>query len=470
MGNSPHTPSIHILDDDSLINVFFLYRSVIFDGYECDEVCIIGERGWNRERWWYKLAQVCQRWRKLILGLPSYLSLCLFCTYGTPVADMLAYSPPLPLVIDFFLGDWANSAEDEERVVLALEQRHRIRRIRFRMPVPYMRKLIAAIEKEYPALEYLIMVPVPADKNTALILPETLQAPQLRHLELRCFALPLGCRLLTTVVGIVSLRLSIDHRSAYFQPNTLVQRISLMPQLETLVILFFIPILWNPNHVMERELMHMTIVTRVTLPNLHWFEIKGVSDYIEAVVRRITTPRLERLVIQLPNQPTFSFPCLLKFMNATENLKFDGAKFQFSRNRVSVVLYPPQGPGMFALSICGYCYRLDWQVSSVAQIFNLNSQISSMEKHLTLLHEVHSRSSEEHNEVNRTEWRKLLRSFSNVKTLRVDDGLVKELSRCLRPEDGELPLELLPKLQELAYFGSDNTKITHCTHARCRLA
>ena len=110
------------------------------------------------------------------------------------------------------------------------------------MPVSYMRKLIVAIEKEYPALEYLVMVLVPADKNTVSILPETLQAPHLRHLVLRCFALPLGCGLLTTVVGIVSLRLSIDHRSAYFQPNTLVQRISLMPQLETLVIHFFISI------------------------------------------------------------------------------------------------------------------------------------------------------------------------------------------------------------------------------------
>ena len=35
-------------------------------------------------------------------------------------------------------------------------------------------------------------------------------------------------------------------------------------------------------------------------------------------------------------------------------------------------------------------------------------------------------------------------------------GLVAELSRCLRPDDGELPgpLELLPELQELTYSGS----------------
>jgi hypothetical protein len=77
--------------------------------------------------------------------------------------------------------------------------------------------------------------------------------------------------------------------------------------------------------------------------------------------------------------------------------------------------------------------------------------ISAVE-HLTLLHEVHSHSTEEHNDVDRIEWRKLLRSFSNVKTLRVRFGLVEELSRCLRLEDGEPPLELLPELQQLTYY------------------
>jgi len=44
-----------------------------------------------------------------------------------------------------------------------------------------------------------------------------------------------------------------------------------------------------------------------------------------------------------------------------------------------------------------------------------------------------------------------------VKVLRANGGLVQELSRCLRSDDGERPLGLLPKLQELAYSGSSNT-------------
>ena len=45
-------------------------------------------------------------------------------------------------------------------------------------------------------------------------------------------------------------------------------------------------------------------------------------------------------------------------------------------------------------------------------------------------------------------------SFSNVKTLRVGDGLVEKLSRCLHLEDGEDPLELLPELGTLTCFES----------------
>ncbi|KAI0276410.1 hypothetical protein BGY98DRAFT_986246, partial [Russula aff. rugulosa BPL654] len=54
----------------------------------------VGRGYWVEERWWYRLAHVCQRWRNLILGSATYLGLCLVCTYGTPVADMLAHSPP----------------------------------------------------------------------------------------------------------------------------------------------------------------------------------------------------------------------------------------------------------------------------------------------------------------------------------------------------------------------------------------
>src|SRR5258708_17693433 len=84
---------IHILDDDSLLNMFSLCRPLILDESEVINGEILEGGEWKRERWWYKLVQVCRRWRYLILQSTSHLRLSLLCAPGTPVADMLAHSP-----------------------------------------------------------------------------------------------------------------------------------------------------------------------------------------------------------------------------------------------------------------------------------------------------------------------------------------------------------------------------------------
>jgi len=83
------------------------------------DIRLNGSVGWVGARWWYRLANVCQRWRNRILGSISYLG-CLLGTYGTPV---LAYSPSLPLIIDYHEH---GTAEDEEAIISALEQRDRV--------------------------------------------------------------------------------------------------------------------------------------------------------------------------------------------------------------------------------------------------------------------------------------------------------------------------------------------------------
>jgi hypothetical protein len=144
------------------------------------------------------------------------------------------------------------------------------------------------------------------------MLPETLQAPNLHHLALGGFACPIRPRLHPTAASLVTLFLITDNQSAYFQPNVLLQWISLMPQLENLAIVFSFPV---PNHDVERQLTHTPITTHITLPNLRLFWFRGVSAYLEAVVCRITTPRLERLRIQFFKQLTFSVPRLPQFVN-----------------------------------------------------------------------------------------------------------------------------------------------------------
>ena len=458
MGNRPHTPSIHILDDDSLLHIFYLYRPFLLG--EDEDNLDHGQRrfwggneGWVRGRWWYSLAHVCRRWRNIILASASYLDLSLVCTYGTPVQDMLTHSPHLPLVADYVERGRDITIDDEEGIIFALKQRERVLRVRLVAPVTSLQKFIAAMDDEYPILEFLVIQLPNEDKSTILMFPETFQAPHLRSLNLVGFALPIRCRLLTTAVGLVTLGLHMVHPSTYFQPNTLLQWILLMPQLEMLSITLDFSI---PSRDVERQPTDTPIIALIALPNLRYFGFRGVHTYLEALVHRITAPRLERLLIDFFNQLTFSAPRLLQFVNAGENLRFGSAEFGFFGNGVEVRVDPREEAEMPGLVIAVLCWHLDWQVSSMAQIVNSLSQVFSAVEHLTLDHDEHDQSSEEHNEVDRTKWRRLLRPFNNVKTLRIKNGLVDDLSRCLQLEDGELPLEVSPELQELAYSESGN--------------
>ena len=185
-------------------------------------------------------------------------------------------------------------------------------------------------------LEYLVaMPPFEAGDIPIAILPETLQAPHLRHLALGGFAIPIGSRLLTNIVGLVTLYLYMDNPSTYFHPNTLLQWLSFMPRLETVAIKFHLAV---PNRDVEMQLTHMSITAPVTLPNLRYFEFRGVSTYLEALAHRITSPRLEKIRIDFFHH-TFPVPRLLQFMNTTENLKFDNARVEFSETQVCVEVY-----------------------------------------------------------------------------------------------------------------------------------
>jgi hypothetical protein len=400
------------------------------------------------ERWWYKFVQVCRRWRYLILGSPSHLRLALLCTRGTPVADMLLHSPPLPLIIHHEDINNDLTIEDEEGIMLALQHRDRVRRVNLCMPVPSLQRLIMAIDGEFPTLEFLNVEP-PAKQNARFSLPPTFEAPQLRHLWLNYFTSPIGYPFLSSAVGLVTLFLPWIHTSTYVQPELVLRAFSLLPQLERLAIGFISAV---PNREIERQLLHMPITTQVTLPNLRRFFFCGISGYLETLLPHMTTPLLQVINFHFFNQLSFSVPRLLDFMITTEYFRFSRAALLFYHEGVFILLHNPlAGTGPASLTRFNaniICRHSDWQVSSIAQIFNDLRPLSSSVTDLTLDYREHTLSSELHNEVDSTLWREFLGSFRNVETLRVHKGLVGDVSRSLRME-GEQPLELLPELKEL---------------------
>ena len=435
-GNRPYPP-IHILHDDDLLNIFHLYRPDVPD--ECNG----GDR--SRQRWWYKLARVCRRWRYLILASPSQLHLHLICTNGVPIANMLAHSPPLPLTIYYREGGRETTQEDEEGILLALKHSDRVHYMSLFLPTRKLQKIIATMDEQFPILERLYIVSGTVG-DRSLVLPRTFQAPHLRHLFLWPAALPIGAQLLLNTVGLVTLTLLDIPPSAYFSPNYLLTRLSLMPQLEILAIHFHSPPSL-PNRYVENQPSD-TPMNHITLSNLRQFSFKGVSAYLEGLLAHISAPILSNLHMVLCNQLTLTVPHLLQFMDTAPS--FSAVRLAFDNDLAGLEAYQLRGRRSYRFKVQIMCRHL---VASVVQILGTLQPVLSVVDKLTISHGEPNLLSEWHNEVDRTLWRQLLIPFSNLKTLHVQNELAGKLARSLQTDGGKSPLRLLPNLKEVGYSG-----------------
>jgi hypothetical protein len=224
-----------------------------------------------------------------------------------------------------------------------------------------------------------------------------------------------------------------------------------MLQLETLGVGFNS---YYPSSDVERQLLQTPITTHVRLPNLRWLAFRGASSYLEALLPHVTIPLLEKIDVHFFNQQTYPIMHLQQFMSTTGNLRLKTATLTFFKNYLYVRAYPHKGASMYTLSMSLGSIQLDWQVISASQVFHTLRTVLSVVEHLTLEYDSErlSVSPEWNNGADRTQWRNLLGSFGNVKTLFVDGELVEQLSRALQPGEGDSPTELLPELHELSYF------------------
>ena len=100
----------------------------------------------------------------------------------------------------------------------------------------------------------------------------------------------------------------------------------------------------------------------------------------------------------------------------------------------------------------------DWHIASAAEIFGSLSPILSVAEKVAFRYEESYQLPELYNDAIRRRWRELLRLFTNVNTIYVQDVLVRNVSRSLPSGDGEPPMEFLPNLEEIGYSGGSDAR------------
>jgi hypothetical protein len=423
--------TIHWLNDDILLDIFNFHR-------------LDGTNGWNIRLGWCKLSHVCRRWRHLIYECAFCLGMQVECTNRSPRVDTLDHLPPLPLLVSY----WHTmlTERDESGIYHALRLHGRVRHIHLDLPPSILHKVVVLMDEHFPILEHLSLS-FAAENSTPLTLPQAFLAPNLRYLALPSISPPRRLRVLTSTVFLVTLHLRNIQTSSYFRPRLLVARLGSLPQLEELTIEFSLPI---PRPSTERELLGEPGAP-LTLPSLKKLWFFGVSAYLESLVSQIRVPLLERLEITLFNQIAFVLPQLFHLVDMTEAFKLPSATVGFGRNEVYVTTVPHDtewfewGPFLLHMK----CQQLDWQIDSAAQICHaLIITLSGVEK-FTLICDWTIPTELQNGMIDRTTWQDLLRPFTGVKELRVQDVLLEELSRALQVDEVGLDPEFLPNLRSI---------------------
>ena len=403
--------------------------------------------------WWYQLAHVCQKWRRVAFSSPIRLGLTLICTPCTPVADLLAHGPPLPLIVYWGNIVYRETEDRFDNFRLALQQRDRVCRIKLQLPDRALRSLMPSLDGSFPVLETLELCPSSYDSRVQL--PVTLQAPNLRHLHLSVSTIMPRAMYGEQPTFSASLSAFYLGEIENLHYEELAEYISFMPNLKRLKIGFCFPveqIMGSPSKEEASE-SRLKLVT-----NLEELQYEGNNGYFEAFAAQISAPRLNKLSIAYWDKPrNATLPHLSQLVSGAADLSFYHARVRF-KDGISIVMDHNElwtGRGAFELQ-----FRVDHQTEEfnpqlefVGQVLHALVPMPSTVQSLLV---EYARGPHRKLKTLRTTWHDIFRLFDNVKTLRVAYLFVEELDSALTPQpDDQLSVNtLMPRLQEIVRYGS----------------
>jgi hypothetical protein len=222
-------------------------------------------------------------------------------------------------------------------------------------------------------------------------------------------------------------------------------------RLEDLVIGFQLPSSY-PDQI------HLPPVTRTVLPALTKFYFRGVREYLEDFMARISAPRLHQIRIYYFNQLVdFEVPQLWRFIDDSEVLRQATHGYvKFQPDSVTFVASPsirnpesePIGDFPRYIDVNVLCEGIDWQVSHMDQALNQISAALSNIVHLAIDSKEIRPEPEGMDDV---DWLQLLHPSSSVQTLFVSREYAGHVSRALEGNPEAMATELLPALDMLCF-------------------
>jgi F-box-like len=395
---------------------------------------------------WQSLVHVCRRWRSLVFRSPRCLNLRLFCSPKTPVRDTLDIWPALPLIIQGSVALMRPSGTDN--IIAALGQSNRVCQVFLwgltRITRWPLEEVLAAMQVPFPELTALQLFS--NDKTSPVILDSFLggSAPRMRLFELCGISFPGLPKLLLSATHLVHLTLYDTPHSGYISPEAIVALLSGLPSLRTLSLEFR-----SPQSRPDSERPSLPPPKRSILPALDEFRFRGVTEYIEELMTRIDTPRLDRMYITFFNQIDFDCPRLAQFINCTPKLRArDEAHVQFDDSAASVTLrYLTPESDSDDLLITIPCREPDWQLSSIEQVCNSMLPLSIVED-LYIDHGYYQLVWND-DAVEDTLWLELFLPFTGVKNLYLSKKFAPGIAVALQELVGGRITEVLPILQNI---------------------
>ena len=431
------------LPDDVFLEIFDLFLRDFSE---------LSDFPFQHMRKWLILAQVCQRWRRIIYASPRRLDLYLACLCGTPVRKNLFYWPlTLPLVIDYpgTVSCRDLTPDDEDNIVAALTHADRIHHVYIYTTSSLFRKVVTVMQRSFPVLTHLELTWCQENFQSAFpILPRGFlgeSAPRLEYLYLSGVSFP-GLPLLLSTSNLLTLRLNDIVQS--IPPETMVAGLAVLTRLKTLCI-EFVSRTSQPDQGRSRSNHPMPI----TLPALTLFVYRGYSGYLEDLLALIDVPLVDTIAIKY-FMGEIQVPQLSRFIGRTKNLKdaqFGRANVDFCHDQVNVELelnFPQEGPQTdvdLKLTLLGPW--LDIQVPYVVDVLVQVAAIFSNVDHLF----THASCLEwrDLDDLDSIEWLQFLRFFPAVETLHLSGDLVTYIVSALEEIPEEMITEVMPALHLL---------------------